>query len=117
MKKLRIILLMLTICLFFSSCKKKEFIGKWCSHLENDEIIFTLYENGDYTWYREQAILPFQKGKWKVKGDSLFISNYSLGINEMSISYYIVRINEHQLIIKTSGPDWSALIYEFERKD
>jgi len=44
------------------------------------------------------------------------MNDIEIGVNEMYITYYVVRINEHQLFIKTSGADWAAEIYEFEKK-
>ena len=63
-----------------------------------------------------QAMQSFHKGKWEVKGDSLYMSDYEIGVSEMWISYYIIRVNEYQLILKTSGANWAAQIYEFEKK-
>ena len=117
MKKSHVILLLITFCLVLSSCKKEVYTGKWYAQLRNGENNLTLYENGDYTWYMEQAIKPFHKGKWKVKGDSLYMNDYEIGVNEMYIKYFIIRINDHQLFLKTSGADWAAQIYEFERKE
>ena len=45
------------------------------------------------------------------------MSDYEIGVNDMLIKYYVVRINEHQLFIKTPFADWAAQIYEFERKN
>jgi len=112
-----ILLIVLTVCWMLQSCNNNEaFVGKWYAQLRNGENNLTLYENGDYTWHMEQAIKPFHKGKWEVKGDTLYMNDIEIGVNEMYITYYVVRINEHQLFIKTSGADWAAEIYEFEKK-
>ncbi len=118
MKKGVILLIMCMMIGFLLSCNKNEvYIGKWHAQLRNGENILTLYENGDYTWYMEQAIKTLHKGKWEVKGDSLYMNDYEIGVNKMYIKYYIVRINENQLFIKTPMAEWAAEIYEFERKD
>ena len=118
MKKVVTVLAMCMMIGFLLSCNKNEaYIGKWHAQLRNGENNLTLYENGDYTWNKEQAIKSFHKGKWEVKGDTLYMSDYEIGVNDMLIKYYVVRINEHQLFIKTPGADWAAQIYEFERKN
>ena len=95
-----------TIC---GGCSNKDaFVGEWIW----DDISFKLYENGDYSRYREYAIVPYEKGEWKVKGDTLYMNNRRIdATGSFFKKYYIVRINEHQMFLKDKY--WG--IMEFEK--
>ena len=110
-KLLTTIIIMFFVAICGGCSNKDAFVGEWNANLHNGENILKLYESGDYTWYREDAIVPYVEGKWKIKGDSLCMSDQGIDhTGKYFIKYYVIRVNEHQLFLK----DYWGII-EFEK--
>ena len=91
---------------------KTKFVGEWKASLYNGENCLKLYENGDYTWYQENALVPYEEGEWKIKGDSLCMNNRRIdATGGFFLKFYVIRVNEHQLFLK----DHFRGIMEFEK--